>query len=112
MRVPVRIQRKLTETFQAAACFHYETSDIAHRKLTAEEDRNIESFEALAASVKDIPDALRQQTADLATRHRDVFEQTLRILVTHVSDEFRPATATEFVERLNRHVENVAEVRT
>jgi hypothetical protein len=109
MRVP-RMQRKLTETFQAAAVWHYEISDIAHRKLSDEEDRNIESFAALAASVKDIPDALRERAADLATRHPDVFEQTLRILVTHVSDEFRPATATEFVTRLNRHIESVAEV--
>jgi hypothetical protein len=106
----VRIQRKLAETFEAAAVWHYEISDIAHRKLTDEEDRNIESFEALAASVKDIPNALQEHAANLAKRHPDVFEQTLRILVTHVSDDFRPATATEFVTRLNRHVENVAEV--
>jgi hypothetical protein len=73
-------------------------------QLTEEDGRNIDTFRALEKSVKDISPALMRDVADLASKYPDVFELSLTTLVSSVCDQFRPATAAEFVEKLNSYI--------
>ena len=68
--------------------------------LTDEEGRNVDLFYALQKSLKEVPPALMQDAADLASKYSELFEQSLTTLVSSICDQFRPATAAEFVAQL------------
>jgi hypothetical protein len=98
---------RLAEAFEYSAVFFLELTDTGGQ-LTDEEGRNVDTFRALEESVKDIPAALLEDTAQLAEKYPDEFERWLYGLIGRVSDQYRPATAAEFVAKLNSHVQRVA----
>jgi hypothetical protein len=77
--------------------------------LTDEQGRNVDSFYALQKAVREISPALMQEASELAVKYPAVFQRSLESLLGSVSDQFRPATAAEFVERLNSHVRRETE---
>ena len=99
-----KIEKRLEEAFEYSAIWHFEMVDDRVEELTEEDGRDIDTFRALEKSVKEISPALMQDTADLAAKYPDVFEQSLTALCGSVCDQFRPATAAEFVEQLNAFI--------
>jgi predicted component of type VI protein secretion system len=95
---------RLEQAFEYSAIWHFEMVDDRVEELTEEDGRDINTFRALEISVKEISPALMQDTADLAAKHPEVFEQSLITLCGSVCDQFRPATAAEFVEQLNTFI--------
>jgi hypothetical protein len=95
---------RLEEAFEYSAIWYLEKADDLGEELTEEDWRNVHSFRALEKSVKDISPALMQDATELASKYPDVFELSLTTLVSSVCDQFRPGTATEFVERLNSYI--------
>jgi hypothetical protein len=96
--------QRLEQAFEYSAVWYFEMVDDMVEKLTEEDGRNIELFRALEESVKEIPPALMQDAAELAAKYPEVFELSLTTLLSSVCDQFRPATAAEFVEKLNRYI--------
>jgi hypothetical protein len=96
------IAERLDEAFEYSAIWYLEKGEF--EELTDEENRNVKSFYALQESVKEMSPALMQDAADLATKHPELFEESLTTLVSSVCDQFRPATAAEFVEQLNTFI--------
>jgi hypothetical protein len=95
---------RLEQAFEYSAIWHFEMVDDRVEELTEEDGRDIDTFRALEKSVKEISPALMQDTADLAAKYPEVFEQSLITLCGSVCDQFRPATAAEFVEQLNTFI--------
>src|ERR1700728_1896863 len=100
--------KALDEAFEYSAVWYLEKSEVGE-ELTDEQGRNIDSFYALQKSVKEIPPALMQEASELAAKHTAVFQQSLESLLGSVTDQFRPATAAEFVEKLTSHIRRETE---
>jgi hypothetical protein len=96
--------QRLEQAFEYSAIWYFEKVDDMVEELTEADGRNIDTFRALEKSVKDISPALMQDAAELAAKYPDVFELSLTTLVSSVCDQFRPATAAEFVEKLNSYI--------
>ncbi len=94
------ITARLKEAFEYSVVYYLEHAETGE-ELTDEDLRNIETFEALKKSVRDLPHEVIEQTIQLRGRNPDAFENSLTAICSAVSDTFRPATAAEFVERLN-----------
>jgi hypothetical protein len=92
---------RLEQAFEYSAIWHFEMVDDRVEELTEEDGRDIDTFRALEKSVREISPALMQDTADLAAKYPEVFEQLLITLCGSVCDQFRPATAADFVGQLN-----------
>ena len=99
-----KIAKRLAEAFEYSAIWYFEKVDDMVEELTEEDGRNIDTFRALEKSVNEISPALMQDAAELAAKYPDVFELSLTTLVSSVCDQFRPATAAEFVEKLNGYI--------
>jgi hypothetical protein len=98
------MRKRLEVAFEYSAIWYFEKVDDMVEELTEEEGRNIDTFRALEKSVKDILPALMQDVTELASKYPDVFELSLTTLVSSVCDQFRPATAADFVEKLNDYI--------
>jgi hypothetical protein len=98
------VTERLAEAFEYSAIWYFEMVDDMVEELTEEDARNIDTFRALEKSVMEMSPALMQDAADLAANYPELFEQALTTLVSSVCDQFRPATATEFVEKLNGYI--------
>jgi len=96
------MSERLAEAFEYSAIWYLEKGEF--EELTEEEGRNVDTFRAFEEVVTEISPALMQDAAELAAKYPDVFEQSLTTLLGSVSDQFRPATAAEFVEKLNRYI--------
>ena len=96
------MRERMAEAFEYSAIWYLEKGEF--EELTDEEDRNVKLFYTLEESVAEIPPALIQDLTGLASKYPDVFEQWLTTLVSSVCDQFRPATAAEFVEHLNSFI--------
>lgn len=94
---------RLAQAFKYAAVWYLEPT-ISGVELTDEEGRNVNSFRSFEMSVEDVPAALMEEMAELAKKYPDLYDNSLMTLLSSVSDTFRPATATEFVEKLNIYV--------
>jgi hypothetical protein len=93
------ITERLAEAFEYSAIWYLEKAEM-DGDLTDEEGRNVRAFYALQESVKEMSPALTEQIAELAAKRPDAFEQSLLMLLGRVNDQFRPATAAEFVTKL------------
>ena len=100
---------RLDEAFEYSAKWYLEKADHTGEELTDEEGRNVDLFYAFQKSLKDVPPALIQDAADLASKYPELFEQSLTTLVSSICDQFRPATATEFVVQLNTFIRRSTE---
>jgi hypothetical protein len=96
------MRERIAEAFEYSAIWYLEKGEF--EELTDEEGRNINLFYALEESVTEIPPALMQDVTELASKYPDVFELWLTTLLSSVCDQFRPATAAEFVEQLNTFI--------
>jgi hypothetical protein len=107
MEIAVReMAERMEEAFEYSAIWYLEKGEF--EELTNEEGRNVVSFYALEKSVKEMSPALMQDTTELAGKYPEVFELSLRTLLSSVSDQFRPTTAAEFVEKLNSYIRHEA----
>jgi hypothetical protein len=59
---------------------------------------------ALKRSIGAVPHELIEQTIQLHAQNPEAFENSVGALCAAVCDTFRPATATEFVEKLNEDI--------
>jgi hypothetical protein len=98
------MRERLEQAFEYSAIWYFEKVDDMVEELTEEDGRNIDTFRDLEKSVNDISPALMQDAAELAAKYPDVFELSLTTLVSSVCDQFRPATAAEFVEKLISYI--------
>jgi hypothetical protein len=98
------MRERIAEAFEYSAIWYLENADHAGEDLTDEEGRNVASFHILEESVVQIPPALIQDVTELASKYPDVFELWLTTLLGSVCDQYRPATAAEFVEQLNAFI--------
>ena len=103
------LAERLDEAFEYSAIWYLEKGDHMGEGLTDEEGRNVDLFYALQESLKEVPPALMQDAADLASKYSELFEQSLTTLVSSICDQFRPATATEFVTQLNTFIRRSTE---
>jgi hypothetical protein len=99
-----KMAERLDEAFEYSAIWYLEKADQMGEGLTDEEGRNVDLFYALQKSLKEVPPVLIEDTADLAAKYPEMFEQSLTTLCGRVCDQFRPASATEFVEKLNSYI--------
>jgi len=102
-----KMAERLDEAFEYSAIWYLEKGEF--EELTDEEHRNVKSFYAFKESVKEMSPALMQDAADLAAKYPELFEQSLTTLVSSVCDQFRPATAAEFVAQLNTFIRRSTE---
>jgi hypothetical protein len=98
------MMERLDEAFEYAAIEYLEKADHTGEELTDEEGRNVDLLYALQKSVKAISPELIQEASELEAKYPVMFEESLVTLLRSVSDQFRPATAVEFVEKLNNHI--------
>jgi hypothetical protein len=103
------VSERLDEAFEYSAIWYLEKADHTGEELTDEEGRNVDLFYTLQKSLKEVPPALIQDAADLAAKYPELFEQSLTTLVSSICDQFRPATAAEFVTRLNTFIQRSTE---
>jgi hypothetical protein len=76
--------------------------------LPDEDARAVEILDNLRDSIEAIPPSLLDETDSLHCAHPELFESTLLRGVQLVGFGFYPATATEFVEVLNRTIQRDA----
>jgi hypothetical protein len=101
----------LKERFDLAAIWFLERNDVMHgveADLPEEDAKAVELLDNLRDSVDAIPPSLIDGTDRLRIANPELFERTLVRGVQVVGFGFYPATATEFVEVLNRTVEQDA----
>ena len=79
------------------------------RILSDEEGRNTDTFDVLDRSIRDIPLVLIEKAIELRTSNPKAFRNSLTAMCAAVCDTFRPATAAEFVERLNQDIRSEIE---
>ncbi len=94
-----RVMARLEEAFEYSALWYLEKAEDGP-KLTAEQERNVDTFYALRKSVKEMGPALKQAVAELEEWHPKGFERSLLNLLGRVSDRFRPVSAADFVTAL------------
>ena len=104
-----KLAERLDEAFEYSAIWYLEKADHTGEELTDEEGRNVDLFCALQEFIKEVSPALMQDAADLASKYPELFEQSLTTLVSSICDQFRPATATEFVVQLNTFIRRSTE---
>jgi hypothetical protein len=103
------IASELSEAFQLSAIWYWETVDDIAENLGPEDARNISTFGALDKSIANIPHELMERTIQLRARNAAAFENSLTAICVAVGDTFRPATAAEFLERLNEDLQSEIE---
>jgi hypothetical protein len=104
-----KMAERLDEAFEYSAIWYLEKADQMGEGLTDEEGRNVDLFYALQKSLKEVSPVLMQDAADLASKYPELFEQSLTTLVSSICDQFRPATAAEFVAQLNTFIRRSTE---
>jgi hypothetical protein len=95
------LRERIAEKFEYSAIWYLEKEFDFYETLTREQDRNIKTFRTLEKSVGDIPLKLLRETAALERIHPALFNVFFTDALARVCDEFRPKTATEFIEALN-----------
>jgi hypothetical protein len=83
--------------------------DIAEN-LSEEDTRDMQTFNALKKSIRAIPPELIEQTIQLHSKNPEAFENSVSALCAAICDTFKPATATEFVEKLNEDIRSDTEL--
>ncbi len=99
----------LSEHFQCSVHFFLELTEFGE-ELTEEQGRNIETFEALDNSLDDVPHELIDQTIQLRARSLEAFENSVSAMCGAVCNTFRPATAAQFVEKVNEDIQSQLEL--
>jgi hypothetical protein len=98
------VAARLSEAFEYSAVYIWEkVGDIAE-DMSEKDVRDLATFGALEKSVRDVPYELIEQTIQLHARNSDAFESSLTVMCSAVCDTFRPATAAEFIEKLNADI--------
>jgi hypothetical protein len=84
-----------------------------HRKAAcakvAPVGRDIDTFDTLQKSICAVPHDLIEKTIQLRARNDEAFENSLTAMCAAVCDTFRPVTAAEFVEVLNKDIRSEIE---
>jgi hypothetical protein len=101
---------RLCEAFEYSVVFLFEKVDDIAEKLSDEDSRSVRTFGELKKSVRNIPHELIEQTIQLRARNYDAFENSLTAMCAAVCDTFRPASAAEFVEKLNDDIRSEIEL--
>jgi hypothetical protein len=107
----IDVATDLKQRFEFAAIWFLERSDVMHgveADLPEKDAKAVEILDNLRDSVEAIPRSLIDETDRLRTGDPELFESTLVRGVQLVGFGFYPATATEFVEILNRTVQRDA----
>jgi hypothetical protein len=101
---------RLREAFEYSVVYICEKVDDIAENMSEEDVRDMETFDALKKSIRSIPHELIEQTIQLQAKDPAVFENSVVALCAAVCDTFRPATATEFVEKLNEDIRSDIEL--
>jgi hypothetical protein len=104
------IATDLRERFEFAIIWFYERSEVmsdgeSDPDLSDDDAKAVELLKALLDTVDAIPPPLIKASETLRDATPDLFEKMLVHGVQVVGFGFAPATATEFLEALNRTVE-------
>ena len=101
MAEKIDVAEKLKEHFEAAGIWHLEGGEFT--ELTeADYDMSELFLDSLLESVDAVPSPVMLLATKLATTVPESFREALETLLQRVGPEFRPATADEFVQALNR----------
>lgn len=103
------VSTRLSQAFRYSAIFYWENVDDIAENLSDEEGRNTDTFDVLDRSIRDIPLVLIEKAIELRTSNPKAFRNSLTAMCAAVCDTFRPATAAEFVERLNQDIRSEIE---
>jgi hypothetical protein len=108
--VMIDIAADLRDRLEGAVIWFYERYEVlldgeTVTDLSDEDTKAVELLKALLDTVDAIPPTLIKATETLQTAAPDLFEKMLVHGVQVVGFGFAPATATEFLEVLNRTVE-------
>ena len=103
------VSARLREYFQCSGHFFLELTEFGD-ELTEEQGRNIKTFEDLDNSLDDVPHGLIEQTIQLRARSLEAFENSVSAMCAAVCDTFRPATAAQFVEKVNEDIRSEFEL--
>jgi hypothetical protein len=95
------INTTLRDAFEHAATWLLERQEIPGETLTKADSNDADLYLKLAKSVDGIPPEL---TGELAAMPPATFQRSLEFLILRVGGKFQPASATEFVEALIKHV--------
>ena len=101
---------RLREAFEYSVVYLWEKVDDVADDLSEEDVRDMATFNALQKSIRAIPHELIELTIQLHSQHPEVFENSLGALCGAVCDTFRPASAAEFVEKLNQDMRSDIEL--
>jgi hypothetical protein len=103
------IAARLREAFEYSVIFVMESVDDNVADLSEEQGRDIDTLAALKKSIRAVPHDLIEQTIQLRARNGEAFDNSLTAMCAAICDTFRPATATEFVEKLNEDIRSEIE---
>jgi hypothetical protein len=103
------VSARLSEHFQWSRLFFLDLPEFGD-EITEEQGRNIDTFEALDNSLGAVPHELVEQTIQLRARNPEAFENSVSAMCAAVCDTFRPATAAEFVEKVNEDIRSELEL--
>jgi hypothetical protein len=103
------VSARFSEHFQWARDFFLELAEFG-KELTEEQSRNIATFEALDNSLADVPHELIERVIQLRARNAEAFENSVSAMIGAVCDTFRPATAAEFIEKVNEDIRSELEL--
>jgi hypothetical protein len=104
------VTARLHEAFEYSVVYLWEKVDDVAENLSEEDTRDMETFNALKKSIRAIPHELIEQTIQLHSKNPEAFENSVGALSAAVCDTFRPATATEFIEKLNEDIRSDTEL--
>jgi dsRNA-specific ribonuclease len=96
------IAGRLSEAFEYSVVYLFEKVDDVAENMSEEDGRDIATFDALKKSLRAVPHELMEQTIQLRAQNPKAFENSVRAMCAAICDTFRPATAAEFVEMLNK----------
>ena len=103
------VSELLEERFHYAGVWYLERSGESGNELTEDEQRIVDHFmQTLVNSVPQVRESILATTKELSDKHPELFENVLVALIQHVGPNFLPANATEFVEHLNKFVQEQA----
>jgi hypothetical protein len=110
MQMAKPITARLREAFEYSVIFLMEKVDDVVADLSEEDGRDIDTFDALKNSIRAVPYDLIEQTIQLRARDGEAFENSLTAMCAAICDTFRPATAADFVEKLNEDIRSEIEL--
>jgi hypothetical protein len=103
------IVARMREVFEYSKVYIWEKNGDIAENMSEEDARDMETFGALQRSIRSIPHELIEQTIQLHSNSPEAFENSVLALAAAICDTFRPATAAEFVEKLNEDIRSEIE---